>query len=181
MANFEGQRTTYSIRSIYFCLFFLFVCLLLLLLLYLKYAKKKKMLKVPLLHIILLDGPSFWSINKCRCLRFFFFFFFFFFLTTSESCQVVSAAQLVSIGLLFFFLSYNTYQCTSCSIKNIKKILIPHMITLTFRHLFSAMATSALLLLDAAHWWWLKRSPPPPHMIVKCFGCTAIHNKALYK
>ncbi len=22
---------------------------------------------------------------------------------------------------------------------------------------------------------------PPPPMIVKCFGCTAIHNKALYK
>ncbi len=31
---------------------------------------------------------------------------------------------------------------------------------------------------DAAHWWWLSR--PPPHMIVKRFGCTAIHNKALY-
>ncbi len=23
--------------------------------------------------------------------------------------------------------------------------------------------------------------PPPPHTIVKCFGCTTIHNKALYK
>ncbi len=23
--------------------------------------------------------------------------------------------------------------------------------------------------------------PPPPHMIIKRFGCTAIHNKALYK
>ncbi len=25
-----------------------------------------------------------------------------------------------------------------------------------------------------------RRDPPPPHMIVKCFGCTTIHNKALY-
>ncbi len=31
-----------------------------------------------------------------------------------------------------------------------------------------------------SHWWWLER-PPPPHMIVKRFGCTTIHNKALYK
>ncbi len=30
----------------------------------------------------------------------------------------------------------------------------------------------------AAHWWWLRRDP---HMIVKHFGGTAIHNKALYK
>ncbi len=30
-----------------------------------------------------------------------------------------------------------------------------------------------------SHWWWLRRAPP--HMIVKCFGCTAIHNKALCK
>ncbi len=28
---------------------------------------------------------------------------------------------------------------------------------------------------------WLRRDPPRPHMIVKRFGCTAIHNKALYK
>ncbi len=26
-----------------------------------------------------------------------------------------------------------------------------------------------------------ERPPPPPHMIVKRFGCTTIHNKALYK
>ncbi len=26
-----------------------------------------------------------------------------------------------------------------------------------------------------------KTPPPPPPMIVKCFGCTTIHNKALYK
>ncbi len=29
------------------------------------------------------------------------------------------------------------------------------------------------------NWWWLRRDPPP-HMIVKRFGCMAIH-KALYK
>ncbi len=29
------------------------------------------------------------------------------------------------------------------------------------------------------HWWWLRRDPP--HMIVKRFGCTTIHKKALYK
>ncbi len=34
-------------------------------------------------------------------------------------------------------------------------------------------------VVDAAHWWWLRRDPP--HMIVKRFGCTAIHKKALYK
>ncbi len=39
-----------------------------------------------------------------------------------------------------------------------------------------------IIQVDAAHWWWLRRDPPPPpHMIVKCFGCTTIHNKALYK
>ncbi len=39
-----------------------------------------------------------------------------------------------------------------------------------------------IIQVDTAHWWWLKRTPPPPpHIIVKCFGCTAIHNKALYK
>ncbi len=32
--------------------------------------------------------------------------------------------------------------------------------------------------MEAAHWWWSRRSS---HMIVKRFGCTAIHNKALYK
>ncbi len=37
-----------------------------------------------------------------------------------------------------------------------------------------------IIQVDAAHWWWLRRDPPP-HMIVKRFGCTAIHNKALYK
>ncbi len=26
-----------------------------------------------------------------------------------------------------------------------------------------------------------ERTPPPPHMIVKRFGFTGIHNKALYK
>ncbi len=51
----------------------------------------------------------------------------------------------------------------------------------------SALATLScgsrrIIQVDAAHWWWLRRdSPPPPHMIVKHFGCTAIHNKALYK
>ncbi len=38
-----------------------------------------------------------------------------------------------------------------------------------------------IIQVDAADWWWLRRDPPPPHMIVKCFGCTTIHNKALYK
>ncbi len=41
-----------------------------------------------------------------------------------------------------------------------------------------------IIQVDAAHWWWLCRDPPhptPPHMIVKRFGCTTIHNKALYK
>ncbi len=33
--------------------------------------------------------------------------------------------------------------------------------------------------LGRAYWWWLRRGPP--HMIVKRFGCTTIHNKALYK
>ncbi len=27
----------------------------------------------------------------------------------------------------------------------------------------------------------VEERPPPPHMIVKRFGCTTIHNKALYK
>ncbi len=36
-----------------------------------------------------------------------------------------------------------------------------------------------IIQVDAAHWWWLRRDPP--HMIVKRFGCTAVHNKALYK
>ncbi len=36
-----------------------------------------------------------------------------------------------------------------------------------------------IIQVDAAHWWWLRRDPP--HMIVKCFGCTTIHNKALFK
>ncbi len=35
-----------------------------------------------------------------------------------------------------------------------------------------------IIQVDAAHWWWLKRDPL---MIVKRFGCTTIHNKALYK
>ncbi len=35
-----------------------------------------------------------------------------------------------------------------------------------------------IIQVDAAHWWWLRRDP---HMIVTRFGCTAIHNKALYK
>ncbi len=39
-----------------------------------------------------------------------------------------------------------------------------------------------IIQVDAAHWWWLRRDPPPPpHMIVKRFGCTAIHIKALCK
>ncbi len=41
------------------------------------------------------------------------------------------------------------------------------------------------IYVDAAHWWWLMRDPPPTHththMLVKRCGCTAIHNKALYK
>ncbi len=28
---------------------------------------------------------------------------------------------------------------------------------------------------------WGDPPPPPPHVIVKRFGCAAIHNKALYK
>ncbi len=36
-----------------------------------------------------------------------------------------------------------------------------------------------IIQVDAAHWWWLRRDPPL--MIVKRFGCTTIHNKALYK
>ncbi len=42
-----------------------------------------------------------------------------------------------------------------------------------------------IIQVDAAHWWCLRRDPPPPppppHLIVKHFGCTAIHNKVLYK
>ncbi len=39
-----------------------------------------------------------------------------------------------------------------------------------------------IIQVDAAHWWWLRsRPPPPPPMNVKHFGCTAIHNKVLYK
>ncbi len=41
----------------------------------------------------------------------------------------------------------------------------------------TAVASSKWML----HWWWLRRDTPPPHMIVKHYGCTAIHNKALYK
>ncbi len=39
---------------------------------------------------------------------------------------------------------------------------------------------AVVIQVDAAHWWWLRREPPP-HMIVKRFGFTTIHNKALYK
>ncbi len=37
-----------------------------------------------------------------------------------------------------------------------------------------------IIKVDAAHWWWLLRRDPR-HMIVKCYWCTTIHNKALYK
>ncbi len=33
-----------------------------------------------------------------------------------------------------------------------------------------------IIQVDAAHWWgW---GETPPHVIVKRFGCTAIHNKS---
>ncbi len=41
-----------------------------------------------------------------------------------------------------------------------------------------------IIQVDAAHWWWLRRDHPPTHPPHDCkalWGCTAIHNKALYK
>ncbi len=42
----------------------------------------------------------------------------------------------------------------------------------------AAVASSKWMLHTGGGWG---ETPPPPHMIVKRFGCTTIHNKALYK
>ncbi len=42
-----------------------------------------------------------------------------------------------------------------------------------------AAVTSSKWMLHTGGGWG--ETFPPPHMIVKCFGCTATHNKALYK
>lgn len=68
------------------------------------------------------------------------FFFLLLFFSLQKVAQVVSADQLVSIGLLEFFFKVTIHIKVQVALsKNNEKNCITCMITLTFRHLLSAV------------------------------------------
>ncbi len=60
----------------------------------------------------------------------------------------------------------------SLYIPTLKRCSISRLGTKSFQQIHYLSGSCTLVVVE--------ENPPPPHMIVKRFGCTAIHNKALY-